>query len=431
MDLQDNRHSCYSPEMHAGSFNGCLAEPMLRSFRSDSGAAAPSPRLHPRSNITQVVNPYGGTVTYAPSESGETSIVPAPHVQKRPESMNIRVALHSSLVVNIALTLAKAVCLLESGSLAVLASLVDSLLDLLSQLVLWWTEHKANHSYNETYPAGQRRLEPLGVVICACWMGMASIEVIRESAGVLAEYIGTDKVPPLEMTPLVAAIMIVAIASKTALYFYCRKVGEEANSENVKALAQDHINDVFSNTGAVLAAWAAYESPKLWWVDSTSAILISLYIIGSWIETGKEQAAMIAGRSADPEFLANIREIANQYHPELYADIIRAYHFGPNFLVELEMVLPETYQLRESHDIGMGLQHKIEDLDRVERAFVHIDYQERPYDEHDENSWPNEYYEKVRGSPRQKSAKCRPSVEGEKKLESSGAGSGLFDTLAR
>lgn len=42
----------------------------------------------------------------------------------------------------------------------------------------------------------------------------------------------------------------------------------------------------------------------------------------------------------------------------------------------------------------MGLQHKIEDLDRVERAFVHIDYQERPYDEHDENSWPNEWVDK-------------------------------------
>mmetsp|Transcript_25022 Transcript_25022/g.24778 ORF Transcript_25022/g.24778 Transcript_25022/m.24778 type:complete len:94 (-) Transcript_25022:71-352(-) len=72
------------------------------------------------------------------------------------------------------------------------------------------------------------------------------------------------------MTPMVAGIMIVAIASKTGLYFYCRKIGEEANSENVKALAQDHVNDVFSNTGAVLAAWAAYESPRLWWVDSTS-----------------------------------------------------------------------------------------------------------------------------------------------------------------
>mmetsp|Transcript_25019 Transcript_25019/g.24775 ORF Transcript_25019/g.24775 Transcript_25019/m.24775 type:complete len:87 (-) Transcript_25019:311-571(-) len=68
------------------------------------------------------------------------------------------------------------------------------------------------------------------------------------------------------MTPMVAGIMIVAIASKTGLYFYCRKIGEEANSENVKALAQDHVNDVFSNTGAVLAAWAAYESPRLWWV---------------------------------------------------------------------------------------------------------------------------------------------------------------------
>mmetsp|Transcript_19868 Transcript_19868/g.28719 ORF Transcript_19868/g.28719 Transcript_19868/m.28719 type:complete len:101 (+) Transcript_19868:299-601(+) len=63
-------------------------------------------------------------------------------------------------------------------------------------------------------------------------------------------------------------------------------------------------------------------------------------------------------------------------------DVIRAYHFGPKFLVEVEVVLPKDTLLYESHDLGMELQYEIEAREEVERCFVHIDYEQRPYDEH-------------------------------------------------
>ena len=42
-------------------------------------------------------------------------------------------------------------------------------------------------------------------------------------------------------------------------------------------------------------------------------------------------------------------------------------------------------QLKETHDIGMALQYKVEALPEVERAFVHLDYEKRLYDEHVES----------------------------------------------
>lgn len=66
----------------------------------------------------------------------------------------------------------------------------------------------------------------------------------------------------------------------------------------------------------------------------------------------------------------------------MQVDTCRAYHFGPKFLVELEVVMPETTLLKESHDLGMELQYEIEAQEDVERCFVHIDYETRDYDEH-------------------------------------------------
>mmetsp|Transcript_62308 Transcript_62308/g.171181 ORF Transcript_62308/g.171181 Transcript_62308/m.171181 type:complete len:88 (-) Transcript_62308:57-320(-) len=45
--------------------------------------------------------------------------------------------------------------------------------------------------------------------------------------------------------------------------------------------------------------------------------------------------------------------------------------------------MPEETPLRESHDVGILLQHKIERLEEVDRCFVHVDYQFRDLDDHD------------------------------------------------
>jgi len=46
--------------------------------------------------------------------------------------------------------------------------------------------------------------------------------------------------------------------------------------------------------------------------------------------------------------------------------------------VELEVVLPAEMSVREAHDISLALQQSIEQLDAVERAFVHGQQPDQP-----------------------------------------------------
>lgn len=50
--------------------------------------------------------------------------------------------------------------------MAVLASAVDSVIDLLSQFVIWLADW-AMARKDERYPAGKARLEPISVLACA------------------------------------------------------------------------------------------------------------------------------------------------------------------------------------------------------------------------------------------------------------------------
>mmetsp|Transcript_113186 Transcript_113186/g.195582 ORF Transcript_113186/g.195582 Transcript_113186/m.195582 type:complete len:150 (+) Transcript_113186:2-451(+) len=123
----------------------------------------------------------------------------------------------------------------------------------------------------------------------------------------------------------------------------------------------------------------------LWSTDPIGAILISLWIIWAWCSTAREQADLLVGKAADPAFLDIVRELAETHDPSATLDVVRAYHFGPKFLVEIELVMPRETPLEKSHDVGILLQHKVENLDDCERCFVHIDYQHREVNDHDPN----------------------------------------------
>ena len=65
------------------------------------------------------------------------------------------------------------------------------------------------------------------------------------------------------------------------------------------------------------------------------------------------------------------------YRPDVVTkiDSIQAAHFGTNFFTEVDIGLPGSMPLAQAHDIGMVLQQKLEEIDEIERAFVHLDFE--------------------------------------------------------
>lgn len=53
---------------------------------------------------------------------------------------------------------------------------------------------------------------------------------------------------------------------------------------------------------------------------------------------------------------------------------LQAYHAGDKLNCEVDIVLDEDTNLRDSHDIAESLQYVLESVPMVDRAFVHTDY---------------------------------------------------------
>jgi len=63
----------------------------------------------------------------------------------------------------------------------------------------------------------------------------------------------------------------------------CKEVFRKTQNVTVEAVAQDNLNDVLTNAVAIASALAAASVAPLWVVDPIGAILLSLFIIGSWV----------------------------------------------------------------------------------------------------------------------------------------------------
>lgn len=285
-----------------------------------------------------------------------------------------------SWVVNWMLLTMKLVIAILSNSKAVWAAFADSVVDIISQLVLAIaSRYMGIHS--KDYPVGRSKLEALSVLACSAIMAITSVEVIQFSCVDLINGFGGN-VPYLEVNWIMYLSLGVGIVMKFLLFVYCRLATQQESSDILDALAEDHINDVFSNSAAILTASIAFEFRNLWWFDPAGAIAISLVIVFRWSSMISEQVKKLIGYTAPPEWIETVNELARSHDERILLDCTRAYHFGARYNVEMEIVMPADMSVRESHDIALELQHKIEELDDVERAFVHVDHLTRDGLEH-------------------------------------------------
>ncbi|KAJ8568401.1 hypothetical protein K7X08_027934 [Anisodus acutangulus] len=278
-----------------------------------------------------------------------------------------RMAIYVSNMANLVLFIAKVYASIDSRSLAVVASTLDSLLDLLSGFILWFTSHAMKTPNQYRYPIGKKRMQPVGLVVFASVMATLGLQILFESGRQLITKSHPDR--DHEKEKWMIGIMVSVTVIKFVLMVYCRRF----KNEIVRAYAQDHFFDVVTNSIGLATAVLAIQF--YWWIDPTGAIIIALYTMSTWSRTVLENVWSLIGRTAPPDFLAKITYLVWNHHERIkHIDTVRAYTFGTQYFVEVDIVLPEDMFLNQAHNIGETLQEKLEQLVEVERAFVHIDF---------------------------------------------------------
>lgn len=278
-------------------------------------------------------------------------------------------AMQISNYANVFLLAFKIYATVRSGSLAIAASTLDSLLDLMAGGILWFTHLSMKNINIYKYPIGKLRVQPVGIIIFAAVMATLGFQVLIQAVEQLIQDEPSDKMNTGQLIWLYV-IMLSATAIKLCLYLYCRTSGNKI----VRAYSEDHYFDVVTNVVGLVAA--VLGDKFYWWIDPVGAIVLAIYTISNWSGTVLENAVSLVGQSAPPEVLQKLTYLVINHSPKIKrVDTVRAYTFGVLYFVEVDIELPEDLPLKEAHAVGESLQIKIEELPEVERAFVHLDFE--------------------------------------------------------
>lgn len=291
------------------------------------------------------------------------------HEKEAQHESAVNFAVNISNLCNVILLAFKIYATVKSGSIAIAASTLDSLLDLMAGGILWFAHLSMKNLNIYKYPIGKLRVQPVGIIIFAAIMATLGFQVLVEAVRELIEDKGSTKMSHSQLEWLYI-IMLSATGVKLALWLYCRT----SRSEIVRAYAKDHYFDVVTNVVGLAAA--VLGDMFFWWIDPAGAIVLALYTITNWSITVFENAASLVGQTAPPEMLQKLTYLVLKHDPLIKrVDTVRAYTFGVLYFVEVDIELPEDLPLKEAHTIGETLQVRIENLPEVERAFVHLDFE--------------------------------------------------------
>ncbi|RHZ56586.1 cation diffusion facilitator family transporter [Aspergillus thermomutatus] len=278
----------------------------------------------------------------------------------------VTVAIYIIFLANVFLLGAKITVMSLTNSMSVLASLVDSVLDFLSTMILWTTTKLVQRQDRYRYPISRRRLEPLSILVYAVVMATSFVQVAITSLGRL---LGPDH-EVVKLTLPSILIMASTVGVKLLCWLWCRLI----KNTSVQALAQDAMTDVVFNFFSILFPLVGFFA-KWWFVDPLGGLLLSVYIIWNWSATAAEHIRHLTGAAASPADHSVLLYMTMRFSKIIWKiQDLKAYYAGDHLNVEVDIVVDERTSLRDSHDVGESLQYMLESLPTVDRAFVHLDY---------------------------------------------------------
>jgi cation diffusion facilitator family transporter len=279
----------------------------------------------------------------------------------------IRRAAWYSLAVNAGLVAAKLLLSRLSGSLALEADAVHSLIDVLASIALlagiWLSSRKSKE-----FPYGLYKVENLVSVAIAGLIFLTAWEIANQALS------GTATPVPYSGWVLLAVALLVS--APYLLGSYEMRVGRLHNSPSLIADGRQHRVDVLSTSVVFFSLLAGYFGVP---VDGPAAIIVALFIVWSGWGILKDSMRTLLDASIDHETREIIRSAVLADPAVTGIRELAARNSGRYIFVEAVVWMRQT-DLAEASLASERIEARIRGMvPNVERVLIHAEPRERSY----------------------------------------------------
>ena len=287
-----------------------------------------------------------------------------------------RATIVASVVATI-LTIVKFSIGVASGSVAVLASAIDSLLDTLISIFNFFAIKKSEEKATDEFQYGKGKVQAIAAVIEGTVITISGLYIIYEAVQKALHGSATTL-----LTPAIW-VMVLSIIITFGLVKYLLKVAKETDNLVIKSDALHYQTDLWSN-GVILLALIIVSVTGWDIVDAIFGFGIGIYIIYSAYEIIEEGVYILLDHAIDRETVVEIENIIGSHLEVNGFHWLKTRTDGSVNFVEFHLVLQPNMYLIEAHRISDQIEDEIMLLDDKKSWIITPHYD--PYDDEEINN---------------------------------------------
>ncbi len=260
----------------------------------------------------------------------------------------VTISTWASVLVASTLILIKLYAWFVTGSISLLASLLDSVMDLLASGISFFAVRLALQPPDDNHRFGHGKAEPLAALAQAAFVAGSAMMLALQSA---------DRIIGSKHTlsePLIGiGVTLFSIVLTFGLVAYQQYVIRRVHSEAIQADALHYTGDLALN-GAVLLALILANFGLLW-VDPLVGLGIAAFLAYGVFKIARQALASLMDEEVGPEIELAIRKAVATIPDCKGVHDIRTRRAGPQLFAQIHLEFDGHLSLKSAHDTGERL----------------------------------------------------------------------------
>ncbi len=270
-------------------------------------------------------------------------------------------------LVNVLLSVVKVAFGFMAHSHALIVDGIHSLSDLLSDAMVWFASHHAQHEPDEKHPYGHGRFETGATLGLGLLLILVAVGIVWDSAERLfsPEHL-------MHPGPLALFVAIFSVLIKEALYHYTMRAGRRIGSKMLQANAWHHRTDAISSIVVVVGIGGTIAG--LPYLDTVAAVLVGVMIAHVGWELGWSAFEELMDAGLGPEGVVEVKEIINSVDGVEAIHMLRTRSIGGQVALDVHLLVEPWLSVTEGHMIGQTVMDRLlEPVEQPNDVTVHID----------------------------------------------------------
>ena len=288
---------------------------------------------------------------------------PENHIQTRRASI---IAGYSAIAISATLIIIKAIAYHMSGSMSVLSSLTDSVLDSLVSIVALASVYYASKPADLKHRWGYGKIEAVSALFQAAMIAGGGLFLIVESLHRLEHH------HEMQNHGVGMMVMAISVVLSALLVWIQRCSLAESKSLAIEADSVHYSSDILINTGALLAIFLTMQGAP-YWIDVLFALGVAGLMGKLAYGIARKSLDMLLDKELPEKERAQIIKIIEANNQVAGWHDLRTRHNGTNVVITLDIEADPTITLNSAHAIAKGLENNFLKLHPGAEILIHVD----------------------------------------------------------